>query len=959
MSSLQHGFKLIRTENLADCNGKAYFYEHQIHHCPFIHIETSTQNNYFSISFKTTCNDDTGATHVLEHMVLHGSAKYPISDVFQELYKRSLANNLNAATALDYTSYYFSTQNKKDFHNILDVYLDAVFNPNLNEDNFLIECHRLEPTDFNDSSSPLKHTGVVYSEMCGVFSDSSTYFDEKTRMAMMPDTPYKYVFGGDPDAIANLTLDQLKVYHSLFYSPSNCYMFHFGSFSIDPILERIDSFLSKIEPSRPQNFDFNLIQPKFDKPHVITVDGPVDPMLEISEQYKACLSWHLCNIQDVDLIKAFEIIATLLTESAATLLFQRLIKTQIGGDFTTNGVDDTTPNVTFSIGLDHIEEENIEKFKTIVFDTLQEIVANGFSDIEIHSVLHLNELDIKRPTSDPGERLHDIFVEYWINGIDPLVIFRESERIEKLKQMIESQPRYLESLIQKYLLDNQSYIFLVMKPVAGFTESLNEKRNSSINENISPDLRESITNKSKAVHELVNKKKPVELLPEIHIDDIDPIASKIEFKKENNIELFPMFTNDLIYLTIKADLPLNNKELLPDAVLLAIVYGVIGCGDLDDQEFSNQENLYTGGISISAKPSVDKNDPDKITGSFYIKTHFLKRNMQNAINLVKTLLFEPFLDNKEQIYATFNTIESDSASMIQEEGNKYSRIKGASQFSRYYTLTELWSGLTFIDRLREVKESEECLTIIKDVYEQLFLKAHFQCSIVADEQNIIQVKNLMRPIIDKLNENTDFNGINDYSFIDSVRESSQSDKIFYEFETMTNTTTSLCKTVPYFSDLSVPIGILSSLLETEFIYTEVREKIGAYGVSCSHLAFLAVISISSYRDKDCINCLKAYKSSIEKVARGEFDNGNVERSIINYFSIIDQPCTPNNRAKRHSFNSVTYEDIQSRRTKALKTTKKELIEAAKFLLNQKWFSYVFGNRTASDMPEGFTVQELE
>ncbi|OHS95610.1 Clan ME, family M16, insulinase-like metallopeptidase [Tritrichomonas foetus] len=953
-----HGFKLIRTESLPDYNGTAYFYEHEVHHCPFIHLKTEDINNHFAISFKTTCDDDSGATHVLEHMVLHGSAKYPVSDVFQELYKRSLANFLNAYTGLDYTIYPFSTTNEKDFHNILDVYLDAAFHPNLNEDNFLTECHRLEPSDQNDPSSPLKHAGVVYSEMCGSLSNPSEYFQEKVRMTMMPDTPYKYVFGGDPDAIAKLTLDQLKTYHKKFYSPTNCYLFHFGCFPVEPIMERMNSFLSNIPHDPVQPHTINLIQPHFTEPRHITVDGPVDAMCEVSEQYKACISWHLCNINDIDLIQDFEVISSLLIESPATLLFQRLIKPQIGSYFNIQGVDDSTPNVMFSIGLDHIEEENVEKFFEIVFDTLKEIVQNGFPESEIQSVIHQYELDVKCLTGNPGNHCHLKFVEYWINGIDPNLIFNDTIRIQRLKQRISSQPRYLESLVQKYLIDNKSCVFLTMKPVSGFTESFNERRNSSINQNISKEERESIIAQAKLVKDLVTKEKPVELLPEISLSDINPIAPKIDFQKDNFITTFPIFTNSVVYITIKADLPLNNK-LIADASVFANVLGAIGCGDLDDQEFSVQENLYTGGIIVSPIPYAEKDDSNDITGSFYIKMHFLMHNMKNAINLLKTLLFEPFLDNKEQIHSILNSIEADSTSDLQERGSHYALMKGSAQFSRYYALYELWSGLSFIDRLHDIKDTEECEEIVKNVYEQLFMKSRFNCVIVADKANIEQVKQMMVPIMEDLNKNTEIDAIKDYSVIDKFCESLKCDKVFYEFETMVNTTVSLCKTVPYTSTHSLALGLLSSLLENEFLHVEVREKIGAYGVNASQMPFQGVFTISSYRDTNASDCLEAYKIAIQRAANGEFDEAMIHRAIVNFFSIIDRPMAPNNRVKTYTFSSITYDEIQKRRTAALNMSKEQITEAAKFLLDQHWYSYVFGNRTVSEIPENFTVQSLE
>lgn len=953
---MNHGFRLVRTETLSDYNGKAFIYEHELHHSKLIHVETPNLNNHFSISFKTTCNDDSGVNHVLEHVVLNGSRKYPIYDLFHELSKRTLASELNASTALDHTSYYFSTQNEKDFHNILDVFLDSVFHPNFVEDGFLMECHHLEFSDGNDPSSPLKHSGVVYSEMCGELSQSLQYFSEKLRMAMLPETPYKYVFGGDPDCIANLTLNDLIAYHKKYYSPSNSYIFHFGCFPIDPILERINSFLSTIEPVSDNCSGYNLIQSPFSEPKFITIEGPLDPM---AEQSKACLSWHICNIKDIDLIQDFQFLALLLAGSASTPLYQKLIKTQIGSDFTQSGVDDETPNITFSIGLDHIKDENIEQFKTIVFDTFKEIIENGFTEEELQSTFHQHELFIKTLTSDPGSRMSERITGFWVNGIDPISIINQSERIEQLEKRIRSKPKYLESLIETYLLNNKSYVFLVMKPTAGFVESLNESRNNSINKDVTPEQRKLIEEKTKQFHNLATMKKPVELLPQIHIKDINPISSKIDVRYEDSFELFPMFTNGIVYINIKVDLPLNNKELLPNATMLSNVLGVIGCGDLDDKDFSIQESLYTNGITVEASTYHDKLDPNEMTGSFIIKTYFLKKNIKKAIELVETLLLDPYLDNEEEIYATLNSIDADFSSDLQENSYELACCKGAGRFSRTYALSDMWVGLAFKKRLEELKDSDEVIQIISSVYNELFRKGKFTCSIVSDEQGINETLVLLKPLLAELNKTTDHNGIKDYSFLDSVCASYGNDKVFYEFETMTNTTVSICKTVPFMSDLSVPLFILSKLLETEFLYPEIREKLGAYGVSCVQNSYSGNMYISTYRDTNCSSCLKVFPDTIQKATNGEFDDDSVERAIIQYFSYIDLPRSPNSKAKERAFSNVTDDEIQLRRTQALSTNKEGLVNAAKFIQKQTWYSYVFGSRSVSDIPEGFTVENIQ
>ncbi|KAH0795387.1 Clan ME, family M16, insulinase-like metallopeptidase [Histomonas meleagridis] len=954
MGDLVHGFRLNETREIPQYHGTGYLYIHEKHNCPFFTIKTDDSNNTFSITFRTTCNDDSGSTHVLEHMVLHGSKKYPITDVFGELDKRSVSTYMNALTGLDSTCYIFASQNEKDFHNIMDVYLDAVFYPNLNEDNFLTECHRLEPTSDSEDAS-LKHSGVVYSEMCGCLTQPTEYFTEKHRAALLPDTPYKHVFGGDPFAIPNLTLDELKRQHKKYYSPSNCYIFHYGNFDILPIMERVNSFLEPIDISPPLSFtEFSYIQKPFDEPRKITVSGPSDAMLNINEQYRAAISWHIGTVDDLDLLEDFRFIVTLLSESVASPLYQKLIQTQIGASLDGCDVDNSTPNLTFSIVLDHIEKGNVEEFFSIVTNVLKQYSEIGFEQREIDSTLHSDELRFRSITSLQGCRINSRLSDDWIHGINPFDSIDQIAIFERLKQRLQSDPQYIQKQIKRYLIDNKSILYFVVEPKEDFIDSMNKQLNSSINTNITKEEKQKIIQIDKHVKSLVTKEKPLHLLPCIKLSDCSPIHPTLNYYTVNNdIMCYPTFCNGLIHVNIKAILPLTNESLF-DIPFLSTAFGSVGCNGMDDKEFAIVENLYTSGIIITPKVISNVNNQDQIECCITFKTSFLPQNSDKALTLIKDLITKPYLDNEEHVNGLVNAQFQSFADEI-SEGGDYAFYKASSKLNRIGVIEECWNGLTSFERLKSIKD--EIVPTIKKVYSDVFLKSHFKCLITSEKENIELIIPEVTSILKELNVNTDNESINNYNLIDSLlQKNNEEDKkdVFLEIDTLVNFCVSVIRSFEYKTNLSCAASLLANILQNELLHVAVREKIGAYGCWVTNEATRAIFRIESYRDTHSTAVLNAFRAAMRQVENGEITDEMVERAKTKVLATFDYPLPPQAKLTQ-IFNGSTNEILQNRKKKFFEVKKEEIVEVAKKLNEKKWVSVVIGNRNVSEMPKDFKL----
>lgn len=964
-----HGFKLVKSKEFPQYNFIARMYVHEKHGCQFLNIETKDNNNTFAITVKTLCFDDSGSTHVLEHMVLHGSEKYPINDVFNELEKRSIASYMNASTYFDWTQYPFTTQNEKDFHNILDVYMDAVYHPQLSENNFLVECHHLEPSDLNDPNSQLTHCGVVYNEMAGVLSSESEYYSEKLRAALLSDTPYRFIFGGEPSSIAKMTLDDLKSQHKKYYAPSNSLFFHYGSFDKVKIFEHVNSFLSKIEPVHVEFPIENLIQPKWSEPKRIEIEGPMGTMGDDSKKIKSTIQWLIGDCSEDQLYYDLYVIDALLTGSCAASLYQKLIKSQIAVAFLETGPDSSMKNLTFQIGVEGLTEDNLELFHDTVMETLQEIVKNGFSKELIASALHSIEITERRISGNFGKRLLNSMTSEWVMGLDPFKVMDVTKYLEDLRERIESNENYLENIVDKYLLNNKSRIHFVMRPVKNFIEDRNKKVQNELNDlqnTLSDEEKLKIVETAKKLKKHVEEPKPLHLLPSVKPKDIERSLIPLTMSKENGIWVFEVPTNGIVYGRIRCEVNLNDL-LIRDTRIFANCFAAIGCGDLDDEQFSIQEDLYTGGLVPSVVVDTDttsKEDNPKL----YVILSFscLERNIEKTLSLLRSVLFEPYLENKEQIIALTNMLASEYTDDIMDSGSTFASICSQSKLRRSSAIEEIIEGVTFLKRITSLTEYEdnhdEIVQIVSDFYHNVFRKGKFDASLNCEKKNAEILKPKIFELLQELNKGTDMESLQSESrydlideFIDQQNEFANN---FIEIDTSTNFT-SVSKIAPLFNeDLSIATTVLAKLLEGEIFYQDVRLKLNSYGAIASYNSVKGTFTLSSYRDSNCQGVIKAAHDCLVKVKNGEFTDEMVDRAIVQLFTALDKPVSPSIRGYYLFMGNYNQEDKAKRRLKYLDVKKDDLIEAAKYLLEMEERITVLGNISVSQPPDDFLIEKL-
>ncbi|MGB1287586.1 MAG: insulinase family protein, partial [Aggregatilineales bacterium] len=459
-----HGFDLLKSQHILELNATATWYRHQRTGAELVSVETSDENKAFCAAFKTPPPDDTGLPHILEHSVLNGSRKYPVSEPFVELLKTSMQTFLNAMTMPDATVYPVASTNLQDFYNLVDVYLDAVFYPLITEDILRQEGWHHEVEGEGDDAK-LSYKGVVFNEMKGYYSSADIVMDEEIRANMMPDTPYARSYGGNPAAIPDLTYEQFKNFHSTYYHPSNARLYFYGDDNPEERLRLIDSFLAEFES---KDIDTTLpYQPRFGAPRSVTKTYDAGEADSDGNKTLVSVNWLLSDVTDTKAMMAMGILSHILVQTSASPLRKALIDSGMGEAVMGQGLDDSQREASFTIGLKGVSGDNADKVETLVLETLGALADNGIDKAAIESSMNTIEFQMRERNSGGfPQGLATLFqmLPVWMHGGDPLDAMAFEDELKTLKADIANNDEYFENLVGQYLLDNPHRLTVTLTP---------------------------------------------------------------------------------------------------------------------------------------------------------------------------------------------------------------------------------------------------------------------------------------------------------------------------------------------------------------------------------------------------------------------------------------------------------------------------------------------------------------
>ena len=532
------GWTLEYIQELKDFDLVAYRLKHESTGAEYLHLDAPfDMNNSFAITFETPPANDTGIPHILEHTTLCGSEKYPVRDLFFNMMKRSLNTYMNAYTASDHTTYPFSTQNEKDFYNLMSVYLDSTLNPRILETDFKQEGHRLEFTEPLDPSSELQIKGVVYNEMKGAMSDSNQFFAINLQKSVLPGTIYAFNSGGEPEAIPNLTYEQLKNFHKENYHPSRARIYTYGNLSFVNHIKFMNEHGFNNFTGLPARSLSSRVE-KFSEPKRVEVYGPPDSMvIDDTKQTKVSIAY-LMNDKDDDFETfVLSFMSALLLDEPRGVFYKNIIASGLATDFAPGGgFDSSVGDPIFAIGAQGIGKDQVEQVEQAIEDTFKEVIENGIDQGLIDTVLHSIELSLKKKSPNFGVNMCFPVFSHWIHNNDPISTFKINTQLERLRRELEN-PNFFKDKIRKYFLDNKHKVTFVMHPDPNYFEKQQESEHAKIKSIVSglsdADRVKIVQDYTKMESAKEDQSKNVEMLPTLAVDDIprkilDPQNVKIE-----------------------------------------------------------------------------------------------------------------------------------------------------------------------------------------------------------------------------------------------------------------------------------------------------------------------------------------------------------------------------------------------------------------------------------------------
>ena len=947
LNKIYHGFKLVEEKDIKEINSKARIFEHEKSGAKLLSLENDDDNKVFTAGFRTPPTDSTGVPHIMEHSVLCGSRKFPIKDPFVELAKGSLNTFLNAMTYSDKTIYPVASKNDKDFLNLMDVYLDAVFYPNIYKypEILMQEGWHYE---LNSKDEELTYKGVVYNEMKGAFSSPEDLLYRKIQESLFPDTTYGVESGGDPQYIPDLTYEQFLDFHKKFYHPSNSYMYLYGNGDLEKYLKFIhEEYLngfdkveidSKIELQKP-----------FGEIKDFKGEYPVSKEDQGKDKTFLSLNFVLGDACDNKVSLAFEIIEYLLLETPAAPLKKALIDAGIGKDvygFFDSGI----LQPVFSIVVKNSNEDKKEEFKNIVFNTLKDLVKNGIDKKLIEACINIKEFRLREGdtrTYPKGLLYYTKAMSNWLYDSDPLIPLQYEDILQNVKRALTT--NYFEELIERYLINVNHGSIITLAPKPNLAEERAENLRNKLKEykeSLSDEELNKMISDTKALRErqtTPESKENIEKIPLLSLEDINPKAEELPLEErkigDNKILLNPIFTNKIAYIKFIFDTRTVDEKHIPYLTLLSSILGRIGTEKFSYADLSNEINIYTGGISYGAATFTQNGTMGQYLPKFIISSKALVDKVPKVMELLEEILLHTKLDDKKRLKEIVQEMKSRLEMAIFDAGHIVAANRLFSYFSPIGKYEEVLSGLEFYKFIEDLEENfdskvDEIINNLTEVSDLIFNRKNLILSAALEEKDYKITEKELENFISKLSDKD--LPIKEYKFeIGSKNEGlmTQGD-VQYVVKG--------CNYRELGYEYKGSLQVLKTIQSLDYLWSNIRVLGGAYG-SFASFGRSGNMFFGSYRDPNLKETLEIYDKAEEYLRNFKADEREMTKYIIGTISNFDMPLTPSliaDKSVSYYLSNVTQEDVQKEREEVLSCTVEDIRSFADMLRDAMKQNYV-------------------
>lgn len=930
-------FEFLRSEPIASLGVEIAEYQHRGTGAKHFHMRSDYDENVFLVALRTMPEDSTGVAHILEHTALCGSERFPVRDPFFMMTRRSLNTFMNAFTSSDWTAYPFASQNVKDFYNLLDVYLDAVFFPRLDPLDFAQEGHRIEFAEAGNTASDLVYKGVVYNEMKGAMSSTSSVLWQTLTKYLFPTTTYHHNSGGEPMQIPELSYEQLVEFHRTHYHPSNAIFMTFGNQPVEELQSRFDAqALSRFERS-----DIELKVPdeqRYFAPvrveEAYALDGD-----ELDERTHHVMGWLLPHSIDLEAELKAQLLSRVLLDNSSSPLRAVLESTDLGAaPSPLCGIEDSNREMSFMCGIEGSDPEDAGAFEALIMDTLQQVVDEGVDQQMVAAQLHQLELQQREITGDHYPFGMSLILASLSNAIhrgDAIASLNIDSVLEQMRKDIED-PQYIPNLVREWLIENPHRVRLTLRPDAALSErkdSAEAARLARIKAGLEKGEADNLLQLAAALEARQGQQDDPDILPKVTLADVSPEMHLPEgelLSESPALYWSSAGTNGLVYQQIIFDLPpLSQREqaLLP---LYTQCLSELGSAGRTYKEHQALESAITGGVSayISARGEVE--DANHLQTLLILSGKALASNQAAMSELMFDMLASPRFDEHSRMREMVAHALSRKEQSVAGQGHMLAMMAASSGFATGASLSAVSRGLPSIETTRNLKADIASDAGIAALTAELLdlhsrvLQMPRRALLVGEPEHKSAYQTALTAALERLPQGSALD-----RFTGELL-ASETAQVW-----VANTQVSFCakvfQTVPVGHTDAAPLTVLGELLRNGYLHRAVREKGGAYGSGASQDSGDALFRFFSYRDPRSIETFRDFDKSIEWLLNGGADASQLEEAILGVVSSIDKPGSPAGEAKATFLNTLFGRTPQQRaafRKAILAVTLDDLVRVA-------------------------------
>jgi presequence protease len=892
-------FELLRDEEIVELKTRARLYRHKGTGAEVLSLSNEDENKVFGIAFRTPPKNSTGVAHILEHAVLCGSRKYPIKEPFVELLKGSMKTFLNAFTYPDKTCYPVASQNTKDFYNLIDVYLDAVFHPRLTP--FILQQEGWH-YEFESPGGALFRKGVVFNEMKGAYSSPDGILAERSQQSIFPDITYGLDSGGDPKRIPDLTFEEFSNFHKNHYHPSNARIFFYGDDEPEKRLEIVNEYLKDFQATQVETRV--QLQSPFNEPRRIVAPFASGQEQENGHKGMVTVNWLLPETTDRELNLGLQVLQFILIGMPGSPLRKALIDSSLGTGLAGGGVENELRQMYFSTGLKGIDPQNADRVEELILNTLADLAKNGIDPDTVEAALNTIEFRLRENNTGSYPRGLVLMLRAlttWLYDNDPFAMLAFEAPLEAIKSRLKSDPSYFQKLIEQHLVDNnhRATVILTPDPDLAAREANEElEQLKRIHEGMSHEQLKEIEENSRELkrrQETPDSPEALAGIPTLKLEDLERtnkiIPIEIEKYGETKVVYHDIFTNGIAYLDVGFDLHKLPQEHLPYVALFGRTLLEMGTDKESFVTLSQRISRKTGGIRPEFfSSSVQGNG--RSAAWLFLRGKCMPKQADDLMSILKDVLLTVRLDNYDRFRQMVLEEKARQEQKLIPNGHQMVNMRLRSHFSEADWAAEKMNGASYHLFLRSLaqrldKEWPQILSTLERMREILVNRQNMVVNSTLDAENWGKLAPLVRAFLDDLpsapapgsdwtpDPPQPFEGLIIPSHVNYVGKGFNLYESGYE--------------------LHGSIQVISGYLRNSWLWDQVRVQGGAYGAFCLFDRLSGTMTFVSYRDPNLLRTLESFNKASDFLRKVDMDEKELTKSIIGAIGTYDTYMLPDAR----------------------------------------------------------------